>query len=258
VSAKILDAIGTSKHEELPDGTCVCVAHSLECCDICMMDFTLPNQFARKRRALGRDLTDEEANEVINVTQKDIRISRKICIMDGQPVCPRSGRKLRCPCNEVTYCSKACQTHHWTIHKMTCKARAKAKKDKADKKKSEAAAAVARDLTEEQKDYVRMEAFLAENNGGKHSIEECAWQLGEHPLVIGGGSIRYGLEGEEFIKGDVAKIYMEAKGVVWDGSPRFGLPPYEQLKTPVDWIAKARRGKSQRQMDLENFLKAQM
>ena len=57
--------------------------------------------------------------------------------------------------------------------------------------------------------------------------------------------------GQEFIKGDVAKIYMDAKGVVWDDSPRFGIGDYVQQKTPFDWISKALQGKSQREKDLE-------
>lgn len=56
----------------------------------------------------------------------------------------------------------------------------------------------------------------------------------------------------------MAKIYMEHKGVVWDGSPRFGMGPYVQRKTPFDWIAKAHQGKSQREKDLEEFLRSQL
>ena len=109
-------------------------------------------------------------------------------------------------------------------------------------------------LTEEQLDNIRMEAFFAENSGRKHAIEECAWQLGEHPLVIGGGTVQMGRDGQsKFVKGDVAKIYMEGKGVVWDGSPRFGMGPYEQKKEPFDWIEAARQGKSQEQKDIEKF-----
>jgi hypothetical protein len=252
---KVLDSIGTSEVKDLPDGTAVCFAHSLECCDICLMDFTLPNQFARKRKALGRDLTEDETMEIINAFQEDMPINQKICIMDGQSMCPRSGRKLACPCQEVTYCSSVCQKHHWKIHKMTCKVRAKAKVDKAAKIAT--AAQPAHGLTEEQLDYIRIEAFTAENSGGKHSIAECAWQLGEHPLVIGGGTIRMSANKREFIKGDVAKIYMDSKGVLWDGSPRFGMSAYVQQKTPEDWIAKARRGKSQREKDLEKFMQGQ-
>ena len=243
VGKKILDSFGTSEVKNLPDGTAVCFTHSLECCDICMMDFSLTNQFALKRNALGRDLTEDESTKVVNASLADVHINRKICIMDGKSMCPRSGRKLRCPCDEVTYCSKACQTHHWVIHKMTCKV-FKAKKDKTAKKNSKVApiaAQPAHGLTEEQLDYIRIEAFMAENNGGEHSIEECAWQLGEHPFIIGGGKIRTTAYKEEFIKGDVAKIYMDAEGVIWDGSSRFGMGDYVQQKTPENWIARARQ-----------------
>lgn len=259
---KILASIGTTESKELPDGVIVCLTHCLERCDICMMDFTLPNRFARMRTSLGRDLTNDEYEEQTRAFQEgaNIHINRKICILDGQAVCPRSGRKLRCPCNEVTYCSKDCQLHHWTIHKMTCKvqlAKAKKKRDKVDRKALAAPSAQpAHGLTEEQLNFIRMEAFMAENSpGGKHSIDECAWQLGEHPLVIGGGSITMSANGQEFVMGDVNKIYMDAKGVVWDGSPRFEMSDYVQQKTPFDWIAKARQGKSQREKDLERELK---
>ena len=251
---KILSNIGSHKEvKEDSDGILLC-EHDLERCNICMMDFTLPNQYARKRSEVGRELTEDENQHVYQQYLKDsnIHISRKVCIMDGHPVCPRSSQKLRCPCKDVIYCSKACQKHHWTIHKMTCK---HAKKEKREIAKG--AESLIADLTEEQKNSVRIEAFFAEKNGAEHSIEECAWQLGEHPLVIGGGNVRYGKNGEEFIKGDVAKIYKEI-GVEWDGSPRFGLPPYEQQKSRVDWIAKAREGKSQKMKDLEAELMANL
>mmetsp|Transcript_24478 Transcript_24478/g.34158 ORF Transcript_24478/g.34158 Transcript_24478/m.34158 type:complete len:116 (-) Transcript_24478:386-733(-) len=97
---KILNSIDEDKEtKELPDGTIVC-RHSLECCDVCMMDFTLPNQFARKRNELGnqRDLIEEENDQVTKEWQSlnDVHINRKICIMDGHAVCPRSSKKLRC------------------------------------------------------------------------------------------------------------------------------------------------------------------
>lgn len=262
---KILASFDTTDDTKtLPDGTMVCLSHSLELCDACMMDFTLPNRFVRMRLLLGRDLTNAEYEEQIRVFQQEENIpnsNRKICILDGQAVCPRSGRKLRCPCNEVTYCSKDCQLHHWTIHKMTCKVHhlAKAKKKKEADRKARASALPAHGLTEEQVNFVRMEAFLAENNpGGKHSIEECSWQLGEHPIVIGGGSIRMSINGQEFVKGDVHKIYMDAKGVVWDGSPRFGMSDYVQQKAPFDWIAMARQGKSQRLKDFERNVEREL
>jgi hypothetical protein len=242
----VIDAIQNgsfSKVNSLPDGTAVCAAHSLEFCDICKLDMTFPNQLARDRSALGRELTDAETRERMNDLTKDI--NQNICILDGKPVCPRTGRSLECTCRQVTYCSKACQVHHWPIHKITCEVRAKARAAKAAAATSPAAAAPAHGLTEEQLHFIHMEAFMMENNpGGEHSIEECAWQLGEHPLVIGGGSLRMGAGGDMFIKGDVAKIYLEAEGVRWDGSPRFGMGPYVQRKLCVDWIAKARQSNS--------------
>lgn len=254
---KVLASVGTTESKELPDGTIVCSTHSLELCDICMVDHSLTNQLARMKTSLGRDLTNDEHDEEFKryLEDSDIHINRKICILDGQAMCPRSGRKLRCACNEVTYCSKDCQLHHWTIHKMTCKvhlAKAKKKKDKTDRKSQAALSAQpSHGLTEAQLNFIRIEAFMEENHGGEHSIEECAWQLGEHPLIIGGGSIRMSASGQEFIKGDVHKIYMDGCGAAWDGSPRFGYGPYVQQKRPFDWIAKARQGKSQRMIDLE-------
>jgi len=105
----------------------VCFTHSLEYCDICMMDMTLPNQLGRERKELGRDLTKDEYATQEATYMVNMNINQKICIMDGKPICPGSGRKLMCPCHQVTYCSTACQKHHWQIHKMTCKVRAKAK-----------------------------------------------------------------------------------------------------------------------------------
>eukprot|EP01083_Nonionella_stella_P280607 954586_1 len=154
---------------------------------------------------------------------RNVRISNKVCIMDGFPVYPRSSKKMRCPCNEV-YCSVACQKQHWMIHKMGCKwlirkkwhtkmeevKKASTKKERHEQrnqaKREAEEKSAANNLTEEQKKIARVEAFLAENNGGEHSIDECAWQLGEHPFVILGGSFQYGHNGKEFIKGDVAKI----------------------------------------------------
>ena len=258
---------GPPKTKELPDGTLVCATHSLERCDICMMSFTLPNQYQRKRNELGRDLTKEEYEEETRICNEadGVHINRKICIMDGQILqtgrpCPRTGRKFRCPCGEVTYCSKDCQVHHWQIHKMTCKVQLE-KEEKKRKKKAEnkvkaaqLSAQTSHGLTEDQLNYIRGEALMAENSA-KGSIDECAWQLGEHPLVIGGGSVHMQRDGRhEFIKGDVAKIYREKVGAEWDGSPRFGLGEYVQQKTPFDWIAKAREGRSQREKDLAREL----
>ncbi|EJK69843.1 hypothetical protein THAOC_08860 [Thalassiosira oceanica] len=91
-----------------PDGITLC-EHGNERCEVCMVDFTLPNMFARKRAELGRDLTDKENEEVSQTFFKGINMpsNKKICIMDGMACCPRSGRKMSCPCNEVTYCSRS-------------------------------------------------------------------------------------------------------------------------------------------------------
>ena len=258
LTKKCLRSVGKTEIKVRADDTTLCSRHDLERCDICMVDHTLPNMFARERAALGRDLTDSEY-EAITVeywADSGIRINPKICILDGQPICSRSGRKLRCPCNEVTYCSKACQKHHWPIHKMTCKAHSKKKKKVKEAPASHSSSQPTHGLTEEELDYIRIEAFMAEVRGGvKHAIEECAWQLGEHPLVIGGGQIVLGSNGEEFVKGDVAKIYREEVGVEYDGSPRFGYKPYVQQKTPFDWIAKAKGGKPRKKKDLEKMIK---
>jgi hypothetical protein len=134
---------------------------------------------------------------------------------------------------------------------MTCKVHLKKKMEKKPKQAATSQTSLSRPshgLTEEQLDYIRIEAFMAENSGVEHAIEECAWQLGEHPLVIGGGSIQMSANGQKFVKGDVAKIYRERMGAEWDGSPRFGMGPYVQQKTPFDWIAKAREGRSQREI----------
>ena len=66
-------------------------------------------------------------------------------------------------------------------------------------------------LTEEQKDFVWKEAFMMEHSR-EDTIDEAAWQLGEHPLVIGGGSIILSAGGETFIKGNVRK-YMQSMGL---------------------------------------------
>ena len=250
----LIDGSAPVRDKHNPDGTSFC-KHDLEFCEICCVDFSLQNKGARMRTSLGRDLTAEEHDALFDehMKQADLRIHSKVCIMDGLPMCPRSGRKLRCPCNEVTYCSKACQLSHWSIHKMTCKVHLKKKMEKKLKQAATSQTSSSRashGLTEEQLDYIRIEAFMAENSGVEHAIEECAWQLGEHPLVIGGGSIQMSASGQKFVKGDVAKIYREGKGVEWDGSPRFGLGPYVQQKTPFDWITKARDGRSQREKDL--------
>jgi hypothetical protein len=63
---------------------------------------------------------------------------------------------------------------------MTCKTHIARKKAKAEKKvvknaaQAAAASQTAHGLTEEQLDYIRIEAFMAENSDRKHSIAECA------------------------------------------------------------------------------------
>ena len=134
----------------------------------------------------------------------------------------------------------------WHAEKQRKKAAKKKVKEEAKRKSEEEKLADrAASLTEAQRNYVRSEAVFAEKlPGGEHSIEECAWQLREHPLVIGGGSLVMRADGTEtFRKGDVAKIYRERLGVEYDGSPRFGLPPYSQRKPYANWIARAHEAK---------------
>ena len=98
---------------------------------------------------------------------------------------------------------------------------------------------MAASLTAEQKDFIRSEAFMMENSR-EHTIMEAAWQLGEHPFAIGGGTITLSGEGETFTKGDVHKIFAQ-RGMAFDGNPRFALPPYKQeCFIPIDWITRAR------------------
>ncbi len=53
VTQRILESMGdTTQMKDLPDGTTVC-AHDRESCDVCMVDFRLPNLFERKRTAEG-------------------------------------------------------------------------------------------------------------------------------------------------------------------------------------------------------------
>ena len=116
---------GLSETETRDDGIAVCAGHKLEHCDICMVSFTLPNDVHRETQRLGRELTESERASIWN---RDCPIVRDVCILDGQPMCKRTGKKLKCACRDVTYCSKECQHHHWKIHKMTCSARTPKKK----------------------------------------------------------------------------------------------------------------------------------
>jgi hypothetical protein len=46
--------------------------------------------------------------------------------------CGSSSKKLQsCPCKEVSYCGKSCQTLHWSVHKQLCSFQLK--KDQARK-----------------------------------------------------------------------------------------------------------------------------
>lgn len=99
---KVLSSIdsGTfASDKTLPDGSLVCEAHSMESCDVCMMDFTFVNTLTRDRNLLGRELTEAETAARVRELTKDI--NSKVCIMDGQPVCKRTGLKLKCPCMQV-------------------------------------------------------------------------------------------------------------------------------------------------------------
>jgi hypothetical protein len=99
---KVLSTLDSATYagiKTLSDGSTVCEAHSMESCDVCMMDFTFVNNLTRDRTLLGRDLTDvETATRVRELTQD---INSRVCIMDGQPVCTRTGLKLKCPCMQV-------------------------------------------------------------------------------------------------------------------------------------------------------------
>jgi hypothetical protein len=95
----------------LPDGTCVCVAHSQETCHICKMEYSFPNKLSREKKVKGLELTEAELPDRIDDSAK--HINRKICILDGRPGCTRTGWILQCACLKVTYCSAACQKHHW-------------------------------------------------------------------------------------------------------------------------------------------------
>lgn len=111
-----------STHVETPDGLLFC-EHGKERCDVCFLDFILQNNFQRKRNMLGRDLTNAETEE-INTAFFGINggVSMEICILDNLAVCKRTGRKLRCRCNKVVYCSTDCQKYDWKSHKLTCTA----------------------------------------------------------------------------------------------------------------------------------------
>lgn len=141
---------------------------------------------------------------------------------------------MKCPCKEAPcYCSKACQKAHWGIHKLTCELRKPKSKPKqaAVVAAAAAGAAAGSGLSEEEKDYIRIMAFMEESgkHGNKGVIEDVANFLGEHPLVTGGGNLTFGADtpgNQVFKKGDPQQSYQETKGVKWDGDPRFGMGPY--------------------------------
>lgn len=137
-----------------------------------------------------------------------------------------NGKLLTCSsCSQAFYCGSRCQKSHWPIHKIFCK-NVRKESDQLLKRLSSILPSTSENLDEKAKDKIRGNAFLRENSN-PGAIEKAAEQLGEHPLVIGGGSIIVGKDGSvEFKKGDVAAIYATI-GKVWDGSPRFGLGPYK-------------------------------
>lgn len=99
LQSRIISSIGVKKETTINDqGNTVCRIHSLEVCNLCMMDLSFLNTTEIPR----------------------VDVNKKICVMDGHPVCPRLGIKFRCNCEEVMYCSLACQKHHWPIHKIDC------------------------------------------------------------------------------------------------------------------------------------------
>ena len=93
---KILGSLGTAQTKELSDGIMLCEPHSLERCDACMVDFTLPNQFARKRTSLGRDLTNDETGEISRAfrrhehKQEDLHHGRTAHLSEERPQAPLS------------------------------------------------------------------------------------------------------------------------------------------------------------------------
>ena len=65
-SGEVLNSIGCDDKgtKELGDETLVCRTHEREECEVCMMDFTLPNLFTRQRKAQGRELTQVEHDTI--------------------------------------------------------------------------------------------------------------------------------------------------------------------------------------------------
>mmetsp|Transcript_17040 Transcript_17040/g.28448 ORF Transcript_17040/g.28448 Transcript_17040/m.28448 type:complete len:240 (-) Transcript_17040:115-834(-) len=100
------------------DGTTRCSAHGNECCDICCMDFSFTNKVVLREQELGRKLAD---GEHMALAQKNLALNHDICVLDHMTVCPRTGKRLRCKCKNVAYCSKECQDFHWPLHKFECR-----------------------------------------------------------------------------------------------------------------------------------------
>ena len=71
-------------------------------------------------------------------------------------------------------------------------------------------------LSEVEKIKLRQAAFEKERLH-KGAIEQCAAELGEHPLVIGGGTLVLSATGMTFEKGDPAKMYA-TRDIEWDGT----------------------------------------
>ena len=74
-------------------------------------------------------ITLEEAEELANETHSDFKIAKKFYAASRRlpgylpttcVVC-KTPTVLRCTrCSGPTYCSPACQNHHWWIHKLRC------------------------------------------------------------------------------------------------------------------------------------------
>jgi hypothetical protein len=126
LSAAAISSLGLHSCETLSEGITVCSLHKRETCDSCMMDYSLINSMHRDELKLGRKLSE---TEWLEKTKKSIEglINPDVCILDGQPICKRTGEKLKCACREVIYCCTECQRHHWPIHKLTCAAKSKSK-----------------------------------------------------------------------------------------------------------------------------------